>query len=163
MTLQNNSHSEISLTSTENRDFYEIFSTYDWQHTEKDIYAKTVEDVQKALRSERKTLEDFKALISPAARPFLEKMASESMKITRRRFGKVIQMYAPMYLSNECQNICTYCGFSLTNKIPRRTLTDEEILKEAVFLKKKGYDHILLVTGEANRTVGVDYLKMPSG
>lgn len=159
MTLQNNSHSEISLTSTENRDFYEIFSTYDWQHTEKDIYVKTVEDVQKALRSERKTLEDFKALISPAARPFLEKMASESMKITRRRFGKVIQMYAPMYLSNECQNICTYCGFSLTNKIPRRTLTDEEILKEAVFLKKKGYDHILLVTGEANRTVGVDYLK----
>ena len=69
-----------------------------------------------------------------------------------------MQMYAPMYLSNECQNICTYCGFSLTNKIPRRTLTDAEILKEAEFLKKKGYQHILLVTGEANRTVGIDYL-----
>ena len=63
-----------------------------------------------------------------------------------------------MYLSNECQNICTYCGFSFTNKIPRRTLTDTEILKEVEFLKNKGYDHILLVTGEANRTVGVDYI-----
>ena len=67
-------------------------------------------------------------------------------------------MYAPMYLSNECQNICTYCGFSMTNKIPRRTLNDTEILKEADFLKDKGYDHILLVTGEANKTVGVDYI-----
>jgi len=61
-------------------------------------------------------------------------------------------------LSNECQNICTYCGFSMTNTIPRRTLTDEEIIKEADFLKSKGYDHILLVTGEANKTVGVDYI-----
>lgn len=68
-------------------------------------------------------------------------------------------MYTPMYLSNECQNICTYCGFSLTNKIPRKTLTDEEILKEVTYLKEKGYDHILLVTGEANTTVGVPYLK----
>ena len=63
-----------------------------------------------------------------------------------------------MYLSNECQNICTYCGFSLTNKIPRRTLTDNEILKEVEFIKSKGYDHILLVTGEANKTVGVTYI-----
>jgi len=70
-----------------------------------------------------------------------------------------MQMYAPMYLSNECQNICTYCGFSMTNKIPRRTLTDKEILKEVAYLKSKGYDHILLVTGEANKTVGVDYIE----
>jgi len=68
-------------------------------------------------------------------------------------------MYVPMYLSNECQNICTYCGFSMTNKIPRRTLKDAEILKEVAFLKAKGYDHILLVTGEANKTVGVSYIK----
>jgi 2-iminoacetate synthase len=68
-------------------------------------------------------------------------------------------MYIPMYLSNECQNICTYCGFSLTNKIPRKTLNDSEILKEVSLLKSKGYDHILLVTGEANKTVGVAYLK----
>jgi 2-iminoacetate synthase len=64
-----------------------------------------------------------------------------------------------MYLSNECQNICTYCGFSLDNKIRRRTLTDAEILREAQAIKAMGYDHILLVTGEANRTVGLDYFK----
>ena len=68
-------------------------------------------------------------------------------------------MYIPLYLSNECQNICTYCGFSFDNKIARRTLTNEEILKEVAEIKKLGFDHVLLVTGEANKTVGVDYLK----
>ncbi|RNL69988.1 2-iminoacetate synthase ThiH [Sinomicrobium pectinilyticum] len=139
--------------------FYEVFREYAWKDIEEEIYAKTASDVRRALQNTKRNLEDFKALISPAARPFLEQMAGKSMQITQRRFGKVIQMYAPMYLSNECQNICTYCGFSLTNKIPRRTLTDEEILREADFLKNKGYDHILLVTGEANSTVGVPYLK----
>ena len=79
--------------------------------------------------------------------------------MTQKRFGKTIQMYLPMYLSNECQNICTYCGFSLDNKIRRRTLTDNEILTEVNTIKELGYDHILLVTGEANRTVGLDYFK----
>ena len=115
-------------------------------------------DVERALSAVKPDLEDFKALISPAAKAYLETMATKSKLITKKRFGNTMQMYAPMYLSNECQNICTYCGFSLTNKIPRRTLTDAEILKEAEFLKKKGYQHILLVTGEANRTVGIDYL-----
>jgi 2-iminoacetate synthase len=85
-------------------------------------------------------------------------MAQQSRSITKKRFGNTIQMYAPLYLSNECQNICTYCGFSMTNKIARKTLTDAEIIREAQFLKAKGYDHILLVTGEANSTVGVDYI-----
>lgn len=116
-------------------------------------------DVIHALQSSKCTLEDFKALVSPAARPFLEQMAQKSRALTKKRFGNTIQLYTPMYLSNECQNICTYCGFSLTNKIPRRTLTDVEILKEVEFLKSKNYDHILLVTGEANKTVGVEYIK----
>jgi 2-iminoacetate synthase len=110
------------------------------------------------LQNRKRDLEDFKALISPAARPFLEDMAQQSKTITRKRFGNTMQMYAPMYLSNECQNICTYCGFSMTNKIPRKTLSDAEIIEEAEFLKSKSYDHILLVTGEANRSVGVDYM-----
>ncbi|UGU14483.1 2-iminoacetate synthase ThiH [Sinomicrobium kalidii] len=139
--------------------FYPVFRKYDWDGIRTSIYEKTTSDVYRALSCKKRSLEDFKALISPAAKPFLEQMARESMRITRQRFGKTIQMYAPMYLSNECQNICTYCGFSLTNKIPRRTLTNNEILREADFLKQKGYDHILLVTGEANRTVGVSYLK----
>lgn len=66
-------------------------------------------------------------------------------------------MYAPMYLSNECQNICTYCGFSLDNKLKRKTLTDKEILQECEALKRAGFDHVLLVTGEANQTVNINY------
>ncbi len=138
--------------------FETIFNQNNWEEILVSINAKTQLDVERALNAEKRDLEDFKALISPAAKPFLERMAQLSNQLTKKRFGNTIQMYAPMYLSNECQNICTYCGFSLTNKIPRRTLTDEEILKEVAFLKEKGYDHILLVTGEANRTVGVDYI-----
>ncbi|CAL2106215.1 2-iminoacetate synthase [Tenacibaculum sp. 190524A02b] len=139
--------------------FTQVFNTYNWDETLHSIFTKTSTDVEQALAKEKRDLEDFKALISPAAKPYLEQMAQMSRMLTKKRFGNTIQMYAPMYLSNECQNICTYCGFSLTNKIPRRTLTDDEILKEVNFLKQKGYDHILLVTGEANRTVGVDYIK----
>ena len=138
--------------------FKDIFDTYNWDEVLQSIFDKTEDQVLSALRKEKRDLEDFKALISPAAKPFLEQMAQLSSMATKKRFGNTIQMYAPMYLSNECQNICTYCGFSLTNKIPRRTLTDKEILQEVEFLKEKGYDHILLVTGEANKTVGVDYI-----
>ncbi|WP_379953170.1 2-iminoacetate synthase ThiH [Dokdonia sp. R78006] len=139
--------------------FKNTFDTYKWDAVEKEIYSYTRQDVRNVLDKEKIDLEDFKALISPAAKDFLEEMAQRSHALTKKRFGNTIQMYIPMYLSNECQNICTYCGFSMTNKIPRKTLSDAEILKEVAFLKSKGYDHILLVTGEANKTVGVSYLK----
>lgn len=139
--------------------FKTLFDTFNWNITLQSIYSKTTKEVIQALAKDKLDLEDFKALISPAAKPFLEQMAQKSHALTKKRFGNTMQMYAPMYLSNECQNICTYCGFSMTNKIPRRTLTDTEILKEVAFLKAKGYDHILLVTGEANKTVGVEYIK----
>ncbi|HZJ35972.1 MAG: 2-iminoacetate synthase ThiH [Flavobacteriaceae bacterium] len=138
--------------------FKHTLGNYSWEEVLQSIFSKTEADVRLALDKRKRSLEDFKALISPAARPFLEEMAQQSRAITKKRFGNTMQMYAPLYLSNECQNICTYCGFSMTNKIPRKTLTDEEIVREAEFLKAKGYDHILLVTGEANRTVGVDYM-----
>ncbi len=139
--------------------FRDLFDTYSWEQIKESIYAKTTQDVERALNSHKRDLEDFKALISPAAAPYLEQMAQLSHQLTQKRFGKTIQMYAPMYLSNECQNICTYCGFSLHNKIPRKTLSDEEIIEEAKSIKALGYDHILLVTGEANRTVGVEYVR----
>ncbi|ANW97016.1 thiamine biosynthesis protein ThiH [Wenyingzhuangia fucanilytica] len=142
-----------------NKTFQTLFDTYNWDETLASINSKTAHDVEYALSKTKRDLEDFKALVSPAAAPYLEQMAHMSKMTTKKRFGNTIQMYVPMYLSNECQNICTYCGFSMTNKIPRRTLTDEEILKEVAFLKAKGYDHILLVTGEANKTVGVPYIK----
>ena len=139
--------------------FREIFDTYNWEQVSREIYSKTPADVEGALAKEHRSLEDFKALLSPAAAPYLEEMARQSHILTQKRFGKVIQMYIPMYLSNECQNICTYCGFSLDVDIRRKTLSDEEILREVNHIKSMGYDHILLVTGEANKTVGLDYFK----
>lgn len=104
-------------------------------------------------------IEDLRALLSPlAGEKYLEDMARLSHSLTRKRFGQAIRLFAPMYLSNECNNICDYCGFSMHNQIPRKTLTDSEILREAGILKKRGFDHILLVTGESSRQVGVDYL-----
>lgn len=138
--------------------FQHTLSEYSWNEVLQSIFSKTETDVKRALQKQKRNLEDFKALISPAGRPFLEEMARASSAATKKRFGNTMQMYAPLYLSNECQNICTYCGFSLTNKMPRRTLTDAEIIKEAEFLKAKGFEHILLVTGEANKTVGIDYI-----
>jgi len=139
--------------------FRPIFDAHCWDNVKASIYAKTAADVERALAAQRRTLDDFKALISPAAAPYLEQMAGLSQQLTRKRFGNTVQLYVPLYLSNECQNICTYCGFSLDNKIRRRTLSSVEILQEAQVLKAWGYEHVLLVTGEANQTVGVDYLE----
>ncbi|MFT2008924.1 2-iminoacetate synthase ThiH [Pontibacter sp. 13R65] len=139
--------------------FADIFEQQNWDQVKQSIYAKTGADVERALAKSSRDLEDFKALISPAAMPYLEQMARLSQQLTQKRFGKTLQMYIPLYLSNECQNICTYCGFSLDNPMPRTTLTDEQILEEVKVIKSYGYDHVLLVTGEANKTVGVPYFK----
>jgi len=138
--------------------FKEVFNQYSWDEVVIGINAKTTRDVESALGAYRRSLQDFMALISPAAAPYLEQMAQMSHKVTQKRFGKTVQLYAPLYLSNECQNICNYCGFSLDNKIARKTLNPIEIMQEAQHLKSLGFEHVLLVTGEAQQTVGVDYL-----
>jgi len=137
--------------------FSEIFQQHEWASVRQSIYGKTAADVERALARSHRDLEDFKALISPAAAPYLETMAQISHRLTLKRFGKVIQMYIPLYLSNECQNICTYCGFSYDNKIRRKTLSAGELLREVAAIREMGYEHVLLVSGEANQTVGVDY------
>ena len=137
--------------------FTKLYNEQNWDAIQESIYGKTANDVEIALNFSKKTLEDFKALISPSAAPYLEEMANRSSQLTKKRFGKTIQMFAPMYLSNECNNICTYCGFSFDNKIKRKTLSEKEILQEAEAIKKNGFNHILLVTGEANHTVHIDY------
>lgn len=139
--------------------FRNVFETYPWEEVKQSIYAKTKADVEQALSASKRTLEDFKALISPAAAGYLEPMARLSQQLTQQRFGKTIQMYVPLYLSNECHNICTYCGFSFDNKVRRKTLSAPEILQEAEAIKAFGYDHVLLVTGEANQTVHMGYFK----
>lgn len=139
--------------------FAEVHAAHPWDATRARIAARTESDVLRALaRAETGTadLTDFEALISPAAAPHLETMARLSHARTVRRFGRTMQIYAPAYLSNECQNICTYCGYSANNRVPRRTLTPPEMLREAGALRKLGIDHVLLLTGESNK-VGVDY------
>lgn len=124
------------------------------------IYAKSEGDVERALHSSgKRNHEDFLALVSPAAAPRLEQMAQLSYQLTRNRFGNTTQLYIPLYLSNECHNICTYCGFSVHNKIQRLTLDKDQLMLEVEQIKRQGFDHILLVTGEAGRKVGVDYFE----
>ena len=137
--------------------FKSVFDSYDWNTIKSKIYSTTNVEVEQALAKNKRSLDDFLALLSPAAQPYLEQMAQQAHELTKKRFGKTIQMYAPLYLSNECQNICTYCGFSLDNKIKRKTLTESEITLEIEVLKKAGFDHVLLVTGEANQTVNIHY------
>ena len=104
------------------------------------------------------SLTDFAHLISPAAGELLEQMGVRSQALTRQRFGKVIRMFAPLYLSNECINNCQYCGFSRDNPILRVTLNEEEILREARALRGQGFRNILLVAGEHPKFVGREYL-----
>lgn len=139
--------------------FSEKIKEYQWDDIRLSIYSKTTIDVQRALSKSRLNLEDFKALISPAAEPFLEQMAQKSQQLTLQRFGKTQQFYIPLYLSNMCSNICTYCGFSMHNALRRKTLDMEEIERECLAIKKMGFEHILLVTGESERKVGMDYFK----
>lgn len=137
--------------------FKSVFEGFDWDSIQTKIYQTTPKQVEQALAKSKRNLDDFMALISPAATIYLEQMAQECHELTKKRFGKTIQMYAPLYLSNECQNICTYCGFSLDNKIKRKTLTDSEIRLEVEALKTAGFDNVLIVTGEANYTVNINY------
>ncbi|MFX3770182.1 2-iminoacetate synthase ThiH, partial [Streptococcus suis] len=82
------------------------------------------------LNKPKRDLEDFKALISPAAEAYLEQMAQLSYSATRKRFGNTMSLYIPLYLSNLCANACTYCGFSMENRIKRRTLNRDEVAAE---------------------------------
>ncbi|AEW86603.1 2-iminoacetate synthase ThiH [Flavobacterium columnare] len=137
--------------------FKTVFENYSWETVANQIASVTHRDIENVLRKPKRTVEDFLVLLSPLAQEYLEPMAQLAHQLTQKRFGKTIQLYAPMYLSNECQNICTYCGFSLDNKIKRKTLSDSEIRQEVKALKAMGYDHVLLVTGEANYTVNIGY------
>ena len=106
----------------------------------------------------RLSLEDFAHLVSPAAAGLLEPMSQRSQQMTRQRFGKVIRLFAPLYLSNECINNCRYCGFSRDNAILRVTLTPDEVRREAQSIIGEGFRNILLVSGEHPKFVSNGYL-----
>jgi len=139
--------------------FIDLWRRHEFGAVAKTIASKRPADVRRALGRARGSvdLEDFAALLSPAASPFLEDMAQASQRQTVERFGRTMRLFAPLYLSNACANVCTYCGFSAHNRIRRKVLSDPEILAEAGALRSRGFDSVLLVTGETGR-VGRDYL-----
>lgn len=139
--------------------FYDRFQQLDWDDISMSIYAKTAQDVERALAIPKRDLEDFKALISPAAEPYLEQMAKLSYSLTRKRFGNTMSLYIPLYLSNLCANACTYCGFSMENRIKRRTLNRDEVEAEIDAIKRMKFDSVLLVTGEHETKVGMKYFR----
>jgi 2-iminoacetate synthase len=117
------------------------------------------DSVRKSLAKSKLSLTDFAHLISPAASEFLEILSRRSRQLTQQRFGKVIRLFAPLYLSNECVNNCQYCGFSRDNPILRVTLSLDEVKQEADALREQGFRNILLVAGEHPKFVSNDYLR----
>ncbi|RUO23959.1 2-iminoacetate synthase ThiH [Aliidiomarina minuta] len=140
--------------------FYALWQEQDWQSVQQSVLDCTQGDVEQALqRQGKRTVEDFMALISPAADAYLEPLAQLSAQLTRRRFGHTMQLFIPLYLSNLCANDCSYCGFSMSNAIQRKTLNEQEVEAECRALKKQGFDSVLLVTGEHERKVGMAYFR----
>lgn len=131
--------------------FSEFVESTDWQTVTQMHQAKTEQDVVRALGKSKLDVDDFAALISPAAEPYLLDMVTKSEQLTLQRFGNTLSLFAPLYLSNTCANECTYCGFSMSNAIKRLTLNQTQVGKEVAAIKSKGFDHILLVTGETNK------------
>ena len=118
----------------------------------------STEAVRNAVGAAQPSLADFSNLISPAGSELLENLGRHSQQLTLQRFGKVIRLFAPLYLSNECINNCKYCGFSRDNPILRVTLSIEEVLREARALMEQGFRNILLVSGEHPKFVSSGYL-----
>lgn len=118
----------------------------------------TPETSQQLLKKQHYTIADLPALIAPETQSYLHELAKKSHIKTMQRFGKIMQLYIPLYLSNSCINHCAYCGFAHNQKAKRKTLTDHEIKTEADLIYQKGFQHILLLTGEDSKSAGIPYI-----
>lgn len=122
-------------------------------------YSKyTADNVKNALEHESCTTEDFKALLSPAAEPFLEQMAQRARLETSKHFGNTVYMFTPLYIANYCENYCVYCGFNCYNHIKRMKLSMEQIEKEMKIIANSGMEEILILTGESRSQSNVEYI-----
>lgn len=140
--------------------FSEELKKYSWEETTEFIRSRTSRHVEIALSKDQIGIEDFMALISPAAVPYLEVMARKAHHYTLERFGKTISMYIPLYVSNACTNACVYCGFNHSNPFTRVTLSQEQVKAECEAIKKLGpFENLLIVSGEFPRLNGVEYLE----
>lgn len=121
-----------------------------------DIY--TAKDVKEALAAETCSVDNFKALLSPVALPFLEEIAQKAQKETRKHFGNSVAIFTPLYIANYCENYCVYCGFNCHNKIKRAQLNAEEIEKEMQAIAETGLEEVLILTGESPNKSSVEYI-----
>lgn len=122
-------------------------------------YSKyTSTDVKAALEHDTCSLEDFKALLSPAAEPFLEQMAQRARLETGKHFGNTVYLFTPLYIANYCENYCVYCGFNCYNHIKRMKLSMEQIEKEMKVIADSGMEEILILTGESRGKSDVKYI-----
>lgn len=125
---------------------------------EYDYKQYTDSDIKKALMKDHLSIDDFAALLSPAALPYLEEMARKSLSETKKHFGNSISMFTPLYISNYCENHCVYCGFNCENKIHRGMLSLDEVEGELKEIALTGLKEILLLTGESRHKSGVAYI-----
>ncbi|VFP80840.1 2-iminoacetate synthase ThiH [Candidatus Erwinia haradaeae] len=130
-----------------------------WDVISSRIHKQTIQDVERALMLENLGLQEMMALLSPIGINYLESIAQRAYTVTRQRFGNTVTFYLPLYLSNLCANDCTYCGFSMKNRIRRKILSKQEIIKECEAIHAKGINHLLLVTGEHQTKVGIEYFR----
>ncbi len=141
------------------------------EHINSDIFSKvmsemksydysqyTAVDVRRALTHDTCTVEDLKALLSPAAEPFLERMAQKARLETQKHFGNTVYMFTPLYIANYCENYCVYCGFNCYNDIRRMKLDMEQIEHEMRIISQSGMEEILILTGESRSKSSVEYI-----
>lgn len=149
----------MSSVASSNAPVADRLRQWDWEAIRLSLYSKTAADVERALAKPHLDQGDIQALLSPAAADYLEPMAQRAYALTRQRFGQAIQMYIPLYLSNLCSNECSYCGFSVNQPIRRLALSAEQIVREGAAIRSRGYQHLLLVSGEAETKVGAAYFR----
>ncbi|QWK97094.1 2-iminoacetate synthase ThiH [Plesiomonas shigelloides] len=149
----------MSSVASSNAPVADRLRQWDWEAIRLSLYSKTAVDVERALAKPQLDQGDIQALLSPAAADYLEPMAQRAYALTRQRFGQAIQMYIPLYLSNLCSNECSYCGFSVNQPIRRLALSAEQIVREGAAIRSRGYQHLLLVSGEAETKVGAAYFR----
>ena len=128
------------------------------QVKEYDYSRYTARDVLAALEHETCSLEDFKALLSPAAEPYLERMAQKARTETGKHFGNTVYLFTPLYIANYCENYCVYCGFNCYNDIRRMKLSMEQIDKEMKVIADSGMEEILILTGESRAKSNIEYI-----
>ncbi len=147
--------------------FAALLEGIDRQSLSRRIEAAGSDDVRRVLRGRAQgsgvSSDDIPVLVSEAAGELLEEMAGLARDITVRRFGRVVQLYAPLYISNYCRNACLYCGFNVNNRVARRTLSLDEVMEEARRLHGQGIHQILLVSGDCPDVVSVDMLAEMAG